>query len=52
MLTMLPLVVMVVAGMGRMDWVVVTTVPALSDVDVKLFVQIMFWTSTYWQKVT
>lgn len=52
MLTMLPLVVMVVAGMGRMDWVVVTTVPKLSDVDVKLFVQIMFWTSTYWQKVT
>lgn len=50
-LTMLPLVLMVGLGIFRVDWVAVATPPASSDVDWKLFIQIMFWTSTYWQKV-
>ena len=50
-LTMLPLVLMVGLGIFRVDWVAVATPPAASDVDWKLFIQIMFWTSTYWQKV-
>ena len=51
-LTMLPLVLMVGLGIFRVDWLAVATPPASSDVDWKLFVQIMFWTSTYWQKVS
>lgn len=50
-LTMLPLVLMVGLGLFRMDWGLVTTPPAMGTVDWKLFIQIMFWTSTYWQKV-
>lgn len=50
-LTMLPLVLMVGLGLFRVDWVAVTTPPATGDVDWKTFIQIMFWTSTYWQKV-
>lgn len=51
-LTMLPLVLMVGFGIFRVDWVAVTTPPAAGDVDWRLFIQIMFWTSTYWQKVS
>lgn len=50
-LTMLPLVLMVSLGIFRVDWGAVATPPAAGDVDWKLFIQIMFWTSTYWQKV-
>ncbi|CAM9566562.1 unnamed protein product, partial [Hapterophycus canaliculatus] len=50
-LTMLPLVLMVALGLFRVDWGLVTTPPAAGDVDWRLFIQIMFWTSTYWQKV-
>lgn len=50
-LTMLPLVLMVGLGVFQVDWVAVVTPPAAGDVDWKLFIQIMFWTSTYWQKV-
>lgn len=49
--TMLPLVLMVGLGLFRVDWAAVVTPPAAGDVDWKLFIQIMFWTSTYWQKV-
>lgn len=48
---MLPLVLMVGVGIFRVDWVAVATPPAAGEVDWKLFIQIMFWTSTYWQKV-
>lgn len=51
-LTMLPLVLMVGLGLFRVDWGVLTTPPAAADVDWRLFIQIMFWTSTYWQKVS
>lgn len=51
-LTMLPLVLMVGFGIFRVDWGAVTTPPAAGDVDWRLFIQIMFWTSTYWQKVS
>lgn len=50
-LTMLPLALMVGLGIFRVDWVAVATPPAASEVDWRLFIQIMFWTSTYWQKV-
>lgn len=50
-LTMLPLALMVGLGLFRVDWVAVATPPAFGDVDWKMFLQIMFWTSTYWQKV-
>ncbi|CAM9862984.1 unnamed protein product [Pylaiella littoralis] len=49
--TMLPIVLMVGLGLFHVDWAAVVTPPAASDVDWKLFIQIMFWTSTYWQKV-
>lgn len=49
--TMLPLVLMVGLGLFRVDWAAVATPPAADDVDWRLFIQIMFWTSTYWQKV-
>ncbi|CAM9381740.1 unnamed protein product [Ectocarpus fasciculatus] len=49
--TMLPLVLMVGLGLFRVDWAAVATPPATGDVDWRLFIQIMFWTSTYWQKV-
>lgn len=51
-LTMLPLVLMVGMGVFRVDWAAVTTPPAVGDVDWRLYIQIMFWTSTYWQKVS
>lgn len=50
-LTMLPLAIMVGLGLFRVDWGAVVTPPAMGDVDWRLFIQIMFWTSTYWQKV-
>lgn len=50
-LTLLPIMVMVGLGLFKMDWALATTPPALSSVDWKSFIQIMFWTSTYWQKV-
>lgn len=50
-LTMLPLALMVGLGLFQVDWKVVSTPPALGDVDWRMFIQIMFWTSTYWQKV-
>lgn len=50
-LTMLPLTLMVGLGLFKVDWEAVSTPPALGDVDWKMFIQIMFWTSTYWQKV-
>lgn len=50
-LTLLPIIVMVGLGLFKTDWALATTPPALGSVDWKSFIQIMFWTSTYWQKV-
>ncbi|CAM9299754.1 unnamed protein product [Choristocarpus tenellus] len=50
-LTILPFLVMIGAGIFKMDWGAVLTVPSVGDVHWRLYIQIMFWTSTYWQKV-
>ncbi|CAM9712514.1 unnamed protein product, partial [Discosporangium mesarthrocarpum] len=50
-LTMLPLGVMVVVGGFHIDWGGVMSPEKVENVDWRLYLQIMFWTSTYWQKV-
>lgn len=48
---MLPIMVMVGLGIFKMDWALATIPTDLGSVDWTSFIQIMFWTSTYWQKV-